>query len=47
MTSDAIEHGNTWGQRQNVWGIYVQDDWRVNRSLTLNLACGGITARRG
>ncbi len=33
----GLSNGNTWGQRQNVWGLYVQDDWRVNNSLTLNL----------
>jgi hypothetical protein len=33
----GLSNGNTWGQRQNVWGLYVQDDWRVNESLTLNL----------
>ena len=33
----GLSNGNTWGQRQNVWGLYVQDDWRVNDNLTLNL----------
>jgi len=33
----GLSNGNTWGQRQNVWGLYVQDDWRVTDSLTLNL----------
>ena len=33
----GLSNGNTWGQRQSVWGIYVQDDWRVNNHLTLNL----------
>ena len=27
----------TWGHRQNVWAAYVQDDWRVTDTLTLNL----------
>jgi len=29
--------GGTWGQRSNVFGTYVQDDWRVSPTLTLNL----------
>jgi hypothetical protein len=33
----GLSNGNTWGQRQNVWGVYVQDDWRVTNNLTLNL----------
>jgi hypothetical protein len=33
----GLSNGNTWGQRQSVYGIYVQDDWRVNNHLTLNL----------
>jgi hypothetical protein len=33
----GLSNGNTWGQRQNVWGLYVQDDWRVTDNLTLNL----------
>jgi hypothetical protein len=27
----------TWGQRANVFGAYVQDDWRAAKNLTLNL----------
>ena len=27
----------TWGQRKTIFGLYVQDDWRVSDSLTLNL----------
>jgi hypothetical protein len=27
----------TWGQRSHVFATYVQDDWRVTNSLTLNL----------
>jgi hypothetical protein len=26
-----------WGQRSTLWGGYVQDDWHVNATLTLNL----------
>jgi Carboxypeptidase regulatory-like domain/TonB-dependent Receptor Plug Domain len=29
--------GNTWGHRSTLYGLYFQDDWRVNDSLTLNL----------
>ena len=29
--------GGEWGQRASVWAGYVQDDWRVTNSLTLNL----------
>ena len=31
------ESGNPLGQRQKVFGAYVQDDWRVRRNLTANL----------
>jgi hypothetical protein len=27
----------TWGHRSTVFGLYVQDDWRVANNLTLNL----------
>ena len=27
----------TWGQRKTIYGIYVQDDWRISDTLTLNL----------
>jgi len=29
--------GNPLGQRQSVFGVYLQDDWRARRNLTLNL----------
>ena len=29
--------GGTWGQRSNVFGAYVQDDWRVTSTLTVNI----------
>jgi len=29
--------GGEWGQRQSVFGTYLQDDWRVTDRLTLNL----------
>jgi hypothetical protein len=29
--------GGTWGQRANIFGAYVQDDWHVSHDLTLNL----------
>lgn len=29
--------GGTWGQRSNVFGTFVQDDWRVTPNLTLNI----------
>ncbi len=37
---DATGHGISgggWGQRQSIYAGYVQDDWRVTDSLTLNL----------
>ena len=37
---EAIQRGvisGTWGQRANVFGAYVQDDWRATPSLTINL----------
>lgn len=27
----------TWGQRGNIFSAYVQDDWRISNTLTLNL----------
>jgi hypothetical protein len=33
----GLSNGNTWGHRQSVWGVYVQDDWRATDTLTLNL----------
>src|SRR6266851_5249989 len=27
----------TWGQRKTIYGLYVQDDWRVTNTLTLNI----------
>jgi len=27
----------TWGHRKTIYGIYVQDDWRITNRLTLNL----------
>lgn len=27
----------TWGQRKTIYGVYFQDDWRINETLTLNL----------
>ncbi len=27
----------SWGHRKNIFGLYIQDDWRVSDSLTLNL----------
>jgi hypothetical protein len=29
--------GGTWGQRANIFGGFVQDDWRATHNLTLNL----------
>jgi len=29
--------GNPLGQRQSIFGAYVQDDWRIRHNLTLNL----------
>jgi hypothetical protein len=30
-------NSGTWGHRSTVFGLYLQDDWRVGGSLTLNL----------
>jgi Carboxypeptidase regulatory-like domain len=30
-------NGGTWGQRANIFSAFVQDDWRVNRNLTVNI----------
>src|SRR6266567_5653112 len=29
--------GGEWGQRQSVFGAYLQDDWRATNNLTVNL----------
>ncbi len=29
--------GGTWGQRSSILAAFVQDDWKVNSKLTLNL----------
>ena len=29
--------GGEWGQRQSIFGAYLQDDWRVTNNLTFNL----------
>ena len=29
--------GGTWGQRSSIFASFFQDDWKVNRNLTLNL----------
>jgi len=29
--------GGEWGQRQSIFGAYLQDDWRITDKLTLNL----------
>ena len=29
--------GGTWGQRANIFGAYLQDDWRASNHLTINL----------
>ena len=29
--------GGEWGQRANIFGAYIQDDWRATERLTLNL----------
>ncbi len=33
----GVTGGGTWGQRANVFGVYLQDDWRVTGDLTVNL----------
>lgn len=36
---EAVQRGvisGTWGQRSNVFGAYIQDDWRARPDLTLN-----------
>ena len=29
--------GGTWGQRSTIYGAFVQDDWKVNSRLTVNM----------
>jgi len=33
----GIDGTGTWGQRANVFGVYLQDDWRATDTLALNL----------
>ena len=33
----GIDRTGTWGQRANIFGAYLQDNWRVTDTLTLNL----------
>jgi hypothetical protein len=33
----GIDRTGTWGQRANIFGAYLQDNWRATDTLTLNL----------
>ena len=33
----GIDRTGTWGQRANIFGVYLQDNWRATDTLTLNL----------
>jgi hypothetical protein len=36
-TEDRGADNGTWGQRATILAAYVQDDWKITRTLTLNL----------